>query len=374
MRRITGRRAGDPGDFGTAAASADFNGDGWPDLAVGAPGNGTVDVFHGSATGLHHDIALADPGSGHGSALAAADLDGDGFGDLVAGAPGRGALLLRFGDGAGLRGDRRTIFGGARFGSRVRAGDVDGDGHVDVVEGAPDRPPELGHASFCRGSRRGPRACDTIGEAGTSALAVADVDGDDFDDIVQGDAVDIDGLEPLGGSVWVWLGGRGGPGGEPLRLHQGTGSLFRSADEAGDGFGTSVDAGDLDGDGYADIVVGTPGENQRTGSFAVIRGGRDGVADAGSAGFGFGDRGVPGAPLAGRRIGAQVAIVPDPEGDGVAVAVTVPGADRLRDAVLVFRRGAGAFAPGEVEALRLNWEVVASPQLEDMRLVRPGTP
>ena len=130
---------------------------------------------------------------------------------------------------------------------------------------------------------------------------------------------------------------------------------------------------DLDGDGYADIVVGTPGENQGTGSFAVVRGGRDGLADALSAAFGFNDRGVPGDPRAGRRLGAGVAIVPDPDGDGVAVAVTVPGADRLEDAVLLFRRGAGAFAPGEVEASRLDWDVVASPRLERPAAHSAGT-
>jgi predicted Ser/Thr protein kinase len=374
MQRLVGRRAGEPGGYGTAAASADFNGDGWADLAVGAPGHGTVDVFHGAVAGLRHDISLTEPDSGNGSALAAADLNGDGFGDLVAGAPGRDALFFRFGDAGGLRGDRRTIFGGARFGSRVRTGDVNGDGHVDVVEGAPDRPPEHGHASFCPGARHGPRACTALGEAGTSALAVADVDGDGLDDIVQGDAVDLDGLPPVGGRVWVWLGGRDGPTDEPLPLYQGTRWLSLWTDEPGDTFGASVDAGDLDGDGYADIVVGTPGENQNTGSFAVIRGGRDGLADVGSAGFGLRARGVPGAPLPGRRLGAGVAIVPDPDGDGVVVAVTVPGADRLRDAVLVFRRGAGAFAPGDVDVSRLDWGTVASPQLENLRVVRPGIP
>ena len=371
MRRLAGG-GGEPGGFGAAAASADFNGDGWADLAVGAPARGSVDVYHGSPSGLRHDIALAEPGSGLGSALAAADLDGDGFHDLVAGAPGSDAVFLHFGNAGGLRGGRRRIFGGPRFGSRVRTGDVNGDGHVDVVEGAPDRPPDAGHASFCPGSRGGPRDCDTLGGAGASALAVADVDGDDIDDIVQGDAVDSDGLEPVGGTVWLWFGGRAGPASKPLRLYQGTRWLVQPADEAGDEFGASVDAGDLDADGFADIVVGTPGENQGTGSFAVVRGGRDGLADAVGAGFGFKDRGVPGAPRPGRRLGAAVAVVPDPDGEGVAVAVTVPGADRLEDAVVLFRRGTGAFAPGEVEAAQLDWEVVASPRLEGLRLIRPG--
>jgi predicted Ser/Thr protein kinase len=373
MQPITGRRGPDPGGFGTAAASADFDGDGWADLAVGVPGRSTVEVFAGAAAGLRYDRSITEPGSGYGSALAAADLDRDGFGDLVVGAPGRSALYVQFGDAGGLRRGGRTITGGARFGSRVRTGDVDGDGDVDVVEGAPDRPPEPGHASFCAGSRRGPRACDTIGVYGTSALAVADVDGDEYYDIVQGDAVDVDGIAPVGGRVAVWFGSHEGPTGEPLELYQGTRWLNRWADEPGDGFGASVDAGDLDGDGFADIVVGTPGENQRIGSFAVIRGGRDGLADASTGGIGFGDRGVTGTRLPGRRIGSGVAIVPDPDGDGVAVAVTVPGADRLRDAVLVFRRGAGAFAPGEVEASPLDWDDVASPRLERLRLVRLAT-
>ena len=371
MGRLGGG-GGDPGGFGAAAASADFDGDGWADLAVGAPARGTVDVYHGSSAGLRHDIAITERSDGYGSALAAADLNRDGFGDLVAGAPGSGALFLHFGNAGGLRGDRGRIFGGPRFGSRVRTGDVDGDGHVDVVEGAPDRPPDSGHASFCPGSGGGPRGCKTLGGAGASALAVADVDGDDIDDIVQGDAVDSDGQEPVGGTVWLWFGGRAGPAAEPLRLYQGTRWLVRHADEAADEFGASVDAGDLDGDGYADVVVGTPGENQGTGSFAVVRGGRDGLADVVGAGFGLNSREVPGAPRPGRRLGASVAIVPDPDGDGVAVAVTVPGADRLEDAVLLFRRGAGAFAPGEVEAVRLDWDVVASPRLEALRLIRPG--
>jgi hypothetical protein len=198
------------------------------------------------------------------------------------------------------------------------------------------------------------------------------VNGDDIDDIVQGDAVDSDGFEPVGGTVSLWFGGRTGPFADPLRLYQGMQWLVRHADEAGDEFGASIDAGDVDGDGYADVVVGTPGENQGTGSFTVVRGGRDELANAVGTGFGFRNDGVPGAPRPGRRLGAAVAIVPDPDGEGVAVAVTVPGAGRLEDAVLLFRRGLGAFAPGEVEASTLDWDVVASPRLEGLRLIRPG--
>jgi predicted Ser/Thr protein kinase len=361
MRSLTGDARG----FGATAASADFNRDGWADLAVGA--EDTIEVFDGAAD-LGRDFTIDAPGSG--SAVVAADLNHDGYGDLVAGAPERDALLVRFGGSDGLRGERRTIRGGPRFGSRVRTGDVNGDGHVDVIEGAPDQPPERGHVSFCPGSPSGPRACSELGETGASSLAVADVDGNDVDDIVQGDAVDINGLPPVGGRLWVWLGGREGPTDEPLDVYQGTQWLPSSSDEEGDAFGDSVDAGDLDGDGYADIVVGVPGENEESGSFAVLRGGRDGLARANSPGFGLRD--LPGGGRPNARLGDAVAIVPDTDGEGVAVAVTVPGAARLRNAVLLFRRGAGAFAPGEVESERLDWDAVASPQLADLRLVRPG--
>ncbi|MFN7942809.1 MAG: FG-GAP-like repeat-containing protein [Thermoanaerobaculia bacterium] len=95
----------DPGDrFGAAVAIADFNGDGFGDLAVGAPGEGdvgAVHVFFGGALGLglpgqrffSQNSLLggdegAESGDEFGAAIAAGDLDGDGFDDLVIGSPG----------------------------------------------------------------------------------------------------------------------------------------------------------------------------------------------------------------------------------------------------------------------------------------------
>lgn len=92
--------------FGHALAAGDFDGDGFDDLAIGAPGEdvsghdhaGAVFVLRGSASGLLEGAAHKGDWFGH--ALAAGDFDGDGEHDLAIGAPG--ADLPSPGGGEGL--------------------------------------------------------------------------------------------------------------------------------------------------------------------------------------------------------------------------------------------------------------------------------
>lgn len=256
----------------------------------------------------------------------------------------------------------RPVDDWARFGEKMRAGDVNGDGIVDLVEGAPDRPDEYatGHLSFCEGKRSGrPKRCEAIDNSagtGTSALAVADVNGDNFEDVIQGDAVPEFGVAPLGGQVRIWRGSRHGPAGEPLVVVQGE-DFIPGSDELGDSFGAGVDSGKLDRDRYADIVVTAPGEGSGAGALTVVRGGSAGIARTGHAGFAMGI-GVPGDMLAGRRLGWSVAVLELSGDKRLDVATAVRGADRIQESVYVIegpRRG--NFAPNETR----SWPLLHGP-------------
>ena len=232
---ITERDAGLPGrprdddDFGSALASGDFDRDGAADLGIGAPGRDRMAVLYGTGRGLDggRRLQLRGPDE-YGYGALAADLDGDGYDDLVVTAPAAGTMEYLRGGPDGLDADRsrpiaRPESATPGFGARMRAGDVDGDRRIDLVEGAPTRQSGPGHLAYCRGSRAGPRRCRTLDSSrGTSALAVADVNGDGYGDIVQGDsghAQNLAGAPVDPGQVRLWLGGRDGPRQPPDRDH-----------------------------------------------------------------------------------------------------------------------------------------------------------
>jgi len=125
---------------------ADFDGDGYSDLAAGAPaGDGAVWVYAGGAGGLSAGATAAltgAAGAALGAALAAADLDGDGRAELIVGAPGLDRAEVYAGAPAGLEQDAWLLLSaeesGGALGSAVSdAGDADGDGLLDVAAGDP---------------------------------------------------------------------------------------------------------------------------------------------------------------------------------------------------------------------------------------------
>lgn len=167
-------------NFGRSLAAADFNGDGYVDLAIGIPFEdhgsslpdaGAVNIVYGSENGLdasvgapiwHQGLAelLDEPASGElfGFSLAAADFDNDGYSDLAVGVVNDtvftldiGSTHLIFGSPSGLTGngdeliyDPETPQSGDDFGIAVTAADFNGDGFVDLAVGAgQDNPPGL---------------------------------------------------------------------------------------------------------------------------------------------------------------------------------------------------------------------------------------
>jgi hypothetical protein len=342
-----------PGDnFGSGLASADFDADGQADLAIGTPGRNVISVLYGVEgqllTGGGRQITADElhppPEAGwFGYTLLARDLNEDGYADLVVGTPGSpdergeaaGAIQILFGAEGGVTSDgarRLTPPAGAEtgFGSRLRAGDVDADGYVDLVEGAPGEPEDgqQGHGSYCPGSPDGPKRCRALGDAGTSSLAVADVNGDGYADVVQGDANagGANDLTPGAGAVRLWLGGDNGLRPSPISITQASPGI-PGDDEADDAFGHVVEAGDVDGDRLADILVGAPGDRGEAGTVVVIRGAESGHATSGNT------RITKGAEP--HRFGSTLALLDlagDPPG---GLAVGVEEAPSFADAFVV---------------------------------------
>jgi uncharacterized caspase-like protein len=281
--------------FGAAVASADFNHDRLADLAIGVPGRGGVSVFYARDKPGRFidsaDLAKSPEVGAFGAALVAGDFNSDGIADLAVGAPGTddqqrrrkpGSIDILFGGPRGLSAANTAripeVAGGQQgFGSRLAAGDVDRDGQLDLVEGAPSVPKGVndGHLSYCGGGRRGPTRCVDIPDNSTSALAIGDINGDRFADVVAGDA------NFGGGGVKVWLGSRSPLSGRPTVITQNTRGI--AGDPApGDEFGSDVSVGEVTGDRWRDIVVTAPGDENGAGSLTVIPGDRNGANPEGA--------------------------------------------------------------------------------------------
>jgi hypothetical protein len=200
---------------------------------------------------------------------------------------------------------------------------------------------------------------------------VADVNGDRRADIVQGDSGPRDpatGLPTEAGEVRLWLGGPEGPR-NARTLTQET-PFVPGESEPGDGFGALVEAGDVDGDDRADIIVTAAGEDEAAGRITVIRGGRGGIALIGHSDFDQDDEAVPGRAAPGRQFGLRLALL-ELTGDGRLDLVVVVGGGRS-ERIMVVEGGSGIFTPDETRTATLpaTPATVHVPRGADIRLAR----
>ncbi|MGE5498488.1 MAG: FG-GAP-like repeat-containing protein, partial [Syntrophothermus sp.] len=274
--------------FGHVVASAgDVNKDGYSDVIIAAPGysngqsgEGRVFVYYGSASGLPANANwtgesnLADAYYGN-SAASAGDVNNDGYSDIIVGAPyyspsmfkpQTGRVYVYYGSASGLSGTASWTKDGATYYhmlgfSASSAGDVNKDGYSDIIVSAPgygSGQTYEGITYLYLGKSTGLSTTaawnyesnrDTAG-FGFCVAPAGDINNDGFADVIVG-VPDYSNGQPGEGAAYIFYGQSSGLSSTP--------TWFKESNIEKSSFGYSVaSAGDVNHDGFNDILIGSP--------------------------------------------------------------------------------------------------------------------
>jgi hypothetical protein len=308
--------AEDGDDFGAALAVGNFNGDRFADLAIGAPGEnngaGAVHVLYGSASGLtatgsqqwtQASAGISDdpePGDHFGATLAAGNVNSSTPADeLIIGVPDEdlgavrdaGIVQILKGSPSKLTGAGSQTFSqdsanipdaaeaGDRFGSSLAVGDLGGTAVADLAIGVPEEDigalKDAGLVHVLRGSPSGLSGSgssmwtqnstglgDSVeaGDGFGASLAIGNIGGTSFGDLVVGVPGEDLGVAANAGVIQTIPGSAGGPTGTGSQTFSQATNGIADEPETGDEFGYAVAVGDFGGNSYLDLAVGAPGE------------------------------------------------------------------------------------------------------------------